>query len=76
MARDEPAGLPVERQECASEWASVCAAPADRGATGLREPELIGSAPRAARRPVAAGDVLQSGLWTDVEPAVNNHLLM
>lgn len=31
VAREEPAGLRVERQECAYEWASVCRAPADRG---------------------------------------------
>lgn len=35
--REEPAGLRVERQECAYEWASVCRAPADRGTACLYE---------------------------------------
>lgn len=33
----EPAGLRVERQECAYEWANVCRAPADRGTVCLSE---------------------------------------
>ncbi|KAI9521694.1 hypothetical protein NQZ68_003849 [Dissostichus eleginoides] len=35
--QEEPAGLRVERQECAYEWASVCRAPADRGTACLYE---------------------------------------
>lgn len=35
--REEPAGLRVERQECAYEWPSVCWSPTVRGMASLYE---------------------------------------